>query len=229
MTHGIEAFFTERARARRRVATNSVLTGTVLLAALGTANLPPVSRALRQTRVLRFGFEGPPRYVRLVEVEARPGLPEPMRDVGQVTTPSRSAASAGAPGPAEGVRAPRRWTAGHEAPRDPGSSGDLVARALASQSQVPIFQSNDLIIERLVRPTYPEDARDQGLEGKVAVLARVDTAGQVIEAEVMTGSGTLQLDRAAEEAVRQCRFRPYRVAGEAREVYAVFRFAFRIY
>ena len=45
----------------------------------------------------------------------------------------------------------------------------------------------------------------------------------------MTGSGALQLDRAAEQAVRQCRFRPYRVAGEAREVYAVFRFAFRIY
>jgi TonB family protein len=227
MTHGIEAFFTERARARRRVATNSVLTGTVLLAALGTANLPPVSRALRQTRVLRFGFEGPPRYVRLVEVEARPGLQEPLRDIGQVSTTARGAA--GAPRPAEGVRVPRRRTSTPDVSRDPGSRGDLVARALASQSQVPIFQSNDLIIERLVRPTYPEDARDQGLEGKVAVLARVDTAGQVIEAEVMTGSGTLQLDRAAEEAVRQCRFRPYRVAGEAREVYAVFRFAFRIY
>src|SRR2546422_833171 len=133
MTHGIEAFFSERARARRRVAMNTVLTGAVVLAALGIVNLPPVSRAL------------------------------------------------------------------------------------PSQSQVPIFQSNDLIIERLVRPTYPEDARDQGLEGKVAVLARVDTAGQVIEAEVMTGSGALQLDRAAEEAVRQCRFRPYRVAGEAPE------------
>src|SRR2546422_5934343 len=80
MTHGIEAFFSERARARRRVAMNTVLTGAVVLAALGIVNLPPVSRALRQTPVLRFGFEGPPRYVRLIEVEARPGLPDPLRD-----------------------------------------------------------------------------------------------------------------------------------------------------
>ena len=228
MTHGIEGFFSERARARRRVAMNSTVTGAVLLAALGIFNLPPVSRALRRTPVLRFGFEGPPRYVRLVEVEARPGLPEPLRDVGEVSSPSRGAAAVGERRPPEGVRPPRRRTAAQEL-GDPGSGRDLVARALASQSQVPIFQSDDLIIERLVRPTYPEDARDQGLEGKVAVLARVDTAGQVIEAEVMTGSGALQLDRAAEQAVRQCRFRPYRVAGEAREVYAVFRFAFRIY
>jgi len=27
----------------------------------------------------------------------------------------------------------------------------------------------------------------------------------------------------------QCRFRPYRVRGEVHEVYAVFRFSFRIY
>ena len=229
MTHGIEAFFSERARARRRVAMNTVLTGAVVLAALGIVNLPPVSRALRQTPVLRFGFEGPPRYVRLIEVEARPGLPDPLRDIGQVSTASGGSAASGARKPPGGVRPARRRTAAVDLSRDPGAGGDLVARALTSQSQVPIFQSNDLIIERLVRPTYPEDARDQGLEGKVAVLARVDTAGQVIEAEVMTGSGALQLDRAAEEAVRQCRFRPYRVAGEAREVYAVFRFAFRIY
>ena len=38
-----------------------------------------------------------------------------------------------------------------------------------------------------------------------------------------------QLEVAAEKAVRQCRFRPYRVNGKLSEVYAVFRFSFRIY
>ena len=38
-----------------------------------------------------------------------------------------------------------------------------------------------------------------------------------------------ELDHASRDAVMQCRFRPYRRDGENREVYAVFRFAFRIY
>jgi hypothetical protein len=37
------------------------------------------------------------------------------------------------------------------------------------------------------------------------------------------------MDQASWDAVMHCKFRPYRVEGEAREVYAVFRFAFRIY
>jgi hypothetical protein len=37
------------------------------------------------------------------------------------------------------------------------------------------------------------------------------------------------LEEAAERAVFQCRFRPYRVGGETRTVYAVFRFVFRLY
>ena len=114
--------------------------------------------------------------------------------------------------------------------RGPGEAPQtLVARALAGQGRVPIFQSDELIIEQLVRPEYPEDARQRGIEGKVKVLALVDTAGKVVEAEVMTASGEPQLDRAAEVAVRRCRFRPYQVGGERREVYAVFVFAFRIY
>jgi protein TonB len=111
-----------------------------------------------------------------------------------------------------------------------GESGhDLLSRALAEEGRVPIFQSDELIIEQLVRPQYPEDARSRGIEGRVAVLARVDTLGQVVEAEIMNASGELQLDAASRAAVLQCRFRPYRVDGAPREVYAVFRFAFRIY
>jgi hypothetical protein len=41
--------------------------------------------------------------------------------------------------------------------------------------------------------------------------------------------GAAELERASSEAVWQCRFRPYRPQGRAREVYALFRFNFRIY
>jgi TonB family protein len=45
----------------------------------------------------------------------------------------------------------------------------------------------------------------------------------------MNSSGEAQLDRAATSAVWNCRFRPYQHEGRIQEVYAMFRFSFRIY
>jgi TonB family protein len=225
MNHGIQEFFLERARCRRRVSTISVFLGLLLLMTLGAPRLPVIGPILQKIPILRFGFEGPNRYVRLVQIEADPGAP--LIDIGRVQPVSSRRGGTGNPTPSKSVSNVRRKRNRLRGPGD--ESHDLIARALSNQARVPIFQSDELIIDRLVRPTYPEDARDRGIEGKVAVLARVDTAGQVIEVEVMGGSGEAQLDHAAEQAVRQCRFRPYRVNGAAREVYAVFRFAFRIY
>jgi TonB family protein len=113
---------------------------------------------------------------------------------------------------------------------DPGEMlGSLAARALASQGRVPVFQSDELVIEFLVKPVYPERMRDRGIEGRVSVLALVDTTGSVVDAEIVTASGAAELDEAAFAAARQCRFRPYRVGGEAREVYAVFRYRFTLH
>ncbi len=92
-----------------------------------------------------------------------------------------------------------------------------------------MIQSEDLIIEVLIKPSYPEDARNRNLEGKVALVARVDTTGAVTNVDVLESTGERQFERAAAEAMWKCRFRPYRVNGEAHEVYALFRFAFRIY
>jgi len=150
-----------------------------------------------------------------------------MRDVGRVEShPERRGSGAGEMRPM-----PRPNERDRRGPAFDGTgdaSNDLLARALAEQGRVPIFQSDELIIEELVRPLYPEDARARGIEGRVAVLAHVDTLGLVTEAEVMDASGEPQLDLASRDAVMQCRFRPYRRDGETREVYAVFRFAFRI-
>jgi TonB family protein len=229
MEHGIRRFFFERARCRRRVAVVSASLGAFLLMLLGVASIPSVSRMLEETPLVRFGFEGPTRYVRLVRVEAVRGADDALTDIGKVeASPARRAGERGG-GPTPARRA------GSARGKTPNLSGhgeanyDLVARALSGQSQVPVFQSDELIIEHLVRPAYPEDARDRGIEGRVSVIAHVDTLGEVIEAQVWSRSGEPQLDRAAEAAVRQCRFRPYRVQGAAREVYAVFRFAFRLY
>ena len=228
MEHGTEAYFVERARAARRVAVLNVALSVVFLGALLLAQLPAAQRVLRRPQILRFGFAGPPRYVELVQIEAAPSA-MPLRDVGRVRTRSSRAGSG------EGTLKPSPQADRARERRGPAAEGlgdsghDLLSRALSQEGRVPIFQSDELVIDQLVRPQYPEDARNRGIEGRVAVLARVDTLGQVVEAEVMNASGELQLDTASRAAVLQCRFRPYRVDGEPREVYAVFRFAFRIY
>lgn len=229
MKHGIQPFFTERSQCRRRVSLLSVAVGAVLLVPLSAMQITSVREAVqRAVPILRFGVQGPERVVELIRIEATVGSEHRLREVGRVV-PRSSAGGRGGGTPQVGrkPRAPER-----SGPRLPGvgeGAHDLVARALASQGGVPIFQSDELVIERLVRPEYPEDARERGVEGKVSVLALVDTMGQVVDAEVMTASGEVLLDHAAELAVRQCRFRPYRQDGASREVYAVFRFAFRIY
>jgi TonB family protein len=61
------------------------------------------------------------------------------------------------------------------------------------------------------------------------VQALIDTVGRVIDVEVVGSTGETLFEQAATTAVLQYRFRPYRLGGEVREVYAVVRFAFRIY
>jgi TonB family protein len=55
-------------------------------------------------------------------------------------------------------------------------------------------------------PVYPEAAREAGIQGRVWVLALVDTSGSVLEASIERGIS--ELDEAALECVRQWRFEP---------------------
>lgn len=228
MQHGSDHYFRVTRASRRRVSLLSMAVGVSGLVLLWIPSLPPVSRFLRDNDIVRFGFEGPDRYVPVVHLEAVQGDNEPLVNVGGV----RPIASrrGGGPEPKPSSRPKSEAPSRRSNLRGPGEDDhDLMARALADQGRVPIMQSTELIIETLVRPDYPEMARAQGIEGKVAVIALVDTIGQVVDAEVTTGSGERSLDTSALQAVRKCVFRPYRVDGEVREVYALFRFAFRIY
>jgi len=70
--------------------------------------------------------------------------------------------------------------------------------------------ANTYLIQR-VEPVYPEQARQDHLEGVVVVEAIVSQDGTVREAKVV--SGDAQLAAAAVNAVRQWRFKPYLVNG----------------
>jgi TonB family protein len=112
----------------------------------------------------------------------------------------------------------------------PGTDDDdMLARARAMQLDAPVIRSQELVIQELVRPIYPEEARANDVEGTVEVLALVDTTGLIAQATILGGTGNPLLERAATDAVLQCRYHPYRRDGRAERVYAPFRIRFSLY
>jgi TonB family protein len=235
MDHGTQAFFLERSRFRRRLAL-MVLTVS-LVAYLPFAIVPLLPRAQRErVRVfldqtpVHFGFEGPEQTVERMNLEApldvefRRHLPRAMNTVIVPEAHKGGGELANAPSDARAFS-----DVVSDLPEGPGrSEADLMARAMAKAGSTPVFRSEQLIIEYMVRPDYPEEARAQLLEGRVAIMALIDTTGQVADVELMVGEPGGLLERAAEVAVRQTRFRPYRPDGVVRQVYALFRYAFRL-
>jgi protein TonB len=53
------------------------------------------------------------------------------------------------------------------------------------------------------RKTYPEEARRRGEEGRVTVRFTVDRSGRVVEAAIVSASGSALLDEAALGLLRQ--------------------------
>jgi TonB family protein len=235
MPYSSQDYFRERARFERRLSLTCAGVSLALLMLESVFLLPATRLALEQRfpddplSPQRFGFEGPEHYVRRItlETEGPPG-PHPGRPT-VLFRSARATKGGRPPGPSS--------TDPHARPdtRRPGvgvgeSTEDLVARArILYGGSSPVMRSEELVIERLVKPEYPEDARDRNIEGRVALVALVDTMGAVARVDLMSSTGERQLEEAATRAVRQCHFRPYLQNGRPSEVYAVFRFSFRIY
>lgn len=229
MMHGVQEFFIERGRSARRVAWLAAGLATLLLAPLIALTLPPFQRPLREMlrRTTRFGYEGPDQYVRRISLQQLSGVHVVLREIGSVDT--RRARPGGA------IRARRVEDPQAQPETRPNTLGpgradeDMTARAVSRLANVPVVQSVDLVIEYASKPNYPHAESERGIEGRVAVQALVDTTGRVVDVQLLASSGVGAFERSAAEAVWQYRFRPYRPAGVASEVYAIVRFAFRIY
>lgn len=225
MVHGVAGYFIERASCARRVSLLtlglSVLGGAGLF---GVSETPPFRHGPHRL-TSRFGFEGPEQYVRRIDLEQSRGRGAALSNVGMIELKADNERG-GAPRHARahvGQPEPRPVRDGNAA--GPGAG----MRSVTRLAGVPVFQSEELVIERLVKPDYPPLLLARDVEGKVTVQALVDTVGQVVDVQVLTSTGESLFEQAARDAVLQCRFRPYRQGGEASEVYAVFRFSFKIY
>ena len=223
LSHGIDTYFGEFLANRRRLAT-------VLLTVSGTLAIGVGIAGRRATEALedpkRFGFEGPKQWVERIRLEQMAEYEAP--GLFQITYLTAEAKKGG--------KKPRHISTDPQAipviEKKVGTGEDeqdLLAKARMLALDGPVIRSEELVIERLVRPDYPEEARDKNIEGIVELVALVDTTGSVEEIQIVGGTREPMLEHAAAKAILQCRYRPYRVRDEARRVWAAFRIAFSLY
>lgn len=224
LTHGIDSYFGEQIANRRRVASVLLAVSLALSTLFVTVGRKVTTEVLDDP--MRFGFEGPEQWVERIRLEEMAPHESPgMMSITYLTAESRK----GDQKQEHPSSAPRAQA---EVKRPPGTGEDeqdLLAKARMLALDGPVIRSEELVIERLVRPEYPEEARDRNIEGIVEMVALVDTTGSVLQIQIVGGTREPTLEAAAAKAILACRYRPYRVADQARRVWAAYRIAFSLY
>jgi TonB family protein len=227
MPHGIDPYFEELLRSRRRFALASGVTAALAVLLMVSLRGHAVRDALEEAQ--RFGFEGPDQWVERIRLEEL-GREERLSATNYelVFDEGRKGGERATPTPTPTQRngsEPRRR------PLVPGPGDldrDLLARARALRLEGPVVMSDQLISEVIVKPDYPEAAIDGDIEGVVELVALVDTTGAVVQVQILKSPHPL-LEKAAVDAVLQCRYRPFRIQEHALRTWAAFRYSFSLY
>ena len=224
LTHGIDTFFSEYFANRRRVATVLLAVSGVLLAVIVLLSRRAAETDLSGPK--RFGFEGPKQWVEHIRLEELAAEEKPgVYSITYLTAESRR----GGKRPTNNSSRRLAEPVIQKTPGEGDADQDIIAKARMLSVRGPIIRSEDLIIERLVRPEYPNEARERNIEGVVEILALVDTTGAVLQIQIVGGTHEPMLESAAAKAILECRYRPYRVDDQARRVWAAYRIAFSLY
>jgi TonB family protein len=94
-----------------------------------------------------------------------------------------------------------------------------IARFGAQEPRGPIRVSGGVIAGQIVskvNPVYPQEAKEQGIQGAVVLHAIIGADGTVQELVVISGPPELQ--KSAIEAVKQWVYKPYLLNGDPQEV-----------
>ncbi len=224
LTHGIASYFGELGAHRRRLAWALLSVSGVLALLFITTGRQLSDPELGDAK--RFGFEGPKQWVDRIRLEELANHEESgLYTITYLTTEARKGGRKKLANSSHPQASPQV----EKVPGEGEDPYDLLARARMLALDAPIIRSEDLVIEKLVRPAYPDEAREKNIEGTVEVVALVDTTGSVLQVQVVGGSRDPLLESAAAKAILECRYRPYRVHDEARRVWAAYRIAFSLY
>lgn len=82
----------------------------------------------------------------------------------------------------------------------------------------------ETLIKHKVTPKYPREAREQGIQGDVLLQGTIDTNGNLVDLKVLRGDPILV--KAAVDAVKKWRYRPYILNGEPVDVDTMIKIQF---
>ncbi len=99
-------------------------------------------------------------------------------------------------------------------------------RHYAAHTEVPY--SEDYVILYMIKPEYPPDELEAGVEADVTLELLVDDAGFVEDVWVLLANGPRSFEQASLDAARQFRFKPPIVDGKPTQMWIRFQIRFRI-
>ena len=103
-------------------------------------------------------------------------------------------------------------TAGESAPPpDLGSGSEIMPKPLPQALNISQGVSRGLLTKK-VQPVYPKNALAMRVEGPVELMATISKTGDITHIKVLNGDS--QLAKAAAEAVKQWKYKPYLLNGE---------------
>jgi protein TonB len=159
------------------------------------------------------------KAVEVVELPENIEIPPPPKEVALPQVPVQAASDEEATDEEE--IAPTTFDNLDELPPPPPpKTGD--------QSVFLAFDEPPMMIHYEV-PTYPDLAREAGIEGTVMVKVLVDEEGKVISAEVLSSDVTPAMNMAALSAAKRCRFKPAKQRTIPVKAYVVIPFQFQLH
>jgi periplasmic protein TonB len=99
--------------------------------------------------------------------------------------------------------------------QDQPSPDTTPKQAIPQRVRVSQGVSRGLLIKK-VNPKYPEEAREQRIQGVVLLQALIGKEGNVADLQLISGEPTLA--KAAMKAVKQWKYRPYLLKGQPVDV-----------
>ncbi len=95
-------------------------------------------------------------------------------------------------------------------------AGQTGAPEAAAGTETKVADSTRLVPVKITEPVWPEEAKAKGVHGTVVLNLYISQAGEVEQAEVVSGDPSLT--QAAVDCVKQWRFQPYYKNGAAVKV-----------
>jgi periplasmic protein TonB len=110
-----------------------------------------------------------------------------------------------------------------------GDAHGPVVSVAAAKAPAALQVSKGVLLGMLmapIRPVYPVIAKAAGVQGSVVVEAVISREGRIESLHVV--SGPAMLESAATDAIREARYKPYRLNGEPTEVRTTITVNFRL-